>query len=205
MIDRTASAPMPEILLLAAGLSRRFGSPKLAARLEGRALLEIVLDELLPLGVAHLRLVVGPGFAADFPAIRHPSVAIVTNERPADGLASSIRVGMSGLRPEAPAVMLCLADQAGVVHEEYRRLIEAWRARPEAPAAALYGSQVGAPAVFPRAWFARLQALEGDRGAGLLLREGAAGVTAVPMPSAAFDVDTPADLDRLVRGPSLPT
>jgi molybdenum cofactor cytidylyltransferase len=195
---------MPEILLLAAGLSRRFGTPKLAARLEGRALLEIVLEELLPLDVAHLRLVVGADFAANFPSLRHPSVAIVTNERPADGLASSIRVGMLGLRPEVPAVMLCLADQVGIVRAEYRRLIEAWRARPQAPAAALYGSQLGAPAVFPRTWFARLQALEGDRGAGPLLREGAAGVTAVPMPSAAFDVDTPADLDRLVRGPRNP-
>lgn len=186
-------------MLLAAGLSRRFGSPKLVARLSGRPLLEIVLDQLLALDAGPVRMVVGPGFAADFPSAGHPAVAIVTNAHPEEGLASSIQTGVRELGTTTLAVMLCLADQVGVAHDDYRRLIEAWRTRPLAPAAALFCSQLGAPAIFPSSWFPRLLALEGDRGAGSLLRGHAAEVTAVPLPAAAFDVDTPADLDRLQR------
>jgi CTP:molybdopterin cytidylyltransferase MocA len=52
------------------------------------------------------------------------------------------------------------------------------------------------PAIFPRPWWPRLEALRGDTGARALLR-GAAAVTEVPMPNAAVDVDTPADAARL--------
>lgn len=50
------------------------------------------------------------------------------------------------------------------------------------------------PAIFPRSQFPALMALRGDRGAQTLLRSPKSHVSAVPMPSAAMDIDTPEDL-----------
>ncbi|MCE7896899.1 MAG: nucleotidyltransferase family protein, partial [Gammaproteobacteria bacterium PRO8] len=53
----------------------------------------------------------------------------------------------------------------------------------------------GVPAIFPRHSWPALMRLQGDRGASGLLAA-AATLTTVPMPSAASDIDTRADLER---------
>ena len=192
------AAAAVEIVLLAAGLSRRFGSPKLAAEAGGRTLLEIAVGQLAALGAHRLIVVVGPDFAQGRLASPSPGVTVVTNAAPADGLASSIRTGLHEVGREAAAVLLCLADQVALTTDDYRQLIGRWQANRQQPVAAFYRSQLGAPALFPRSWFGDLDALTGDRGAGALLRSRAAAVAAVPLPAAEFDVDTPADLQRFL-------
>jgi molybdenum cofactor cytidylyltransferase len=71
-----------------------------------------------------------------------------------------------------------------------------WQQRPDRIVAAQYTGTTGAPAIFPSELFGELAALQGDRGARALLSLHADRVVAVPMPSAALDVDTPADLAR---------
>jgi len=56
-----------------------------------------------------------------------------------------------------------------------------------------YDGSIGVPAIFPRAHFDRLYALEGDRGAKSLLR---GDVVAIDWPDGAVDVDTEADVSR---------
>ena len=188
-----------DIVLLAAGLSRRFGSPKLEAEAGGRSLLERAVGQLAALGAQRLIVVVGPDFANDLPAVQSAGATIVRNATPAEGLATSIRAGLREVDRQVAAVLLCLADQVALTTADYRQLVERWRASPQQPAAAFYHSQLGAPALFPRAWFDDLDALTGDRGAGALLRARAAEVSAVPLPAAEFDVDTPTDLERYRR------
>jgi molybdenum cofactor cytidylyltransferase len=53
------------------------------------------------------------------------------------------------------------------------------------------------PAVFGRAHFDSLRSLAPEAGAAALLRDVGARLLQVPMPEAAMDIDTPADLDRL--------
>ena len=196
MSDAHGAVAAPDIVLLAAGLSRRFGSPKLTAEAGGATLLERAVGQLAALGAQHLIVVVGPDFANDLPAVQSAGATIVRNAASAEGLASSIRVGLGEIGRQAEAVLLCLADQVALTTADYRQLIERWRANPQQPAAAFYRSQLGAPALFPRSWFDDLNALTGDRGAGVLLRLRAAEVSTVPLPAAEFDVDTPADLER---------
>ncbi|MDF1505991.1 hypothetical protein PYV61_23765, partial [Roseisolibacter sp. H3M3-2] len=70
---------------------------------------------------------------------------------------------------------------------------------------AAYAGTVGAPAAVARARFGELLALRGDRGAGAWLRGLGDLVARVPVPDAAFDVDTPEDAARLAATPSRPT
>jgi CTP:molybdopterin cytidylyltransferase MocA len=112
------------------------------------------------------------------------------------GLAGSLRRGVAALPADARGCLVLLCDQPALGHEDLQRLVAAWAARPECAAAAEYEGGLGVPAIFPAALWPALGALEGDQGARWLLAD-LAEVTAVPLPHAAFDVDTPADLGRL--------
>ena len=90
--------------------------------------------------------------------------------------------------------MLLLADQAAITTEDLRRLTGAWRRQTEHIAAAVYGSTVGVPAIFPRSTFTDLMQLRGDQGARALIQRNPDRLVRVPMNRAAIDIDTPEDL-----------
>lgn len=181
-------------IVLAAGPSTRFGSPKQLVRLAGRPLLHTVVTRAAEVTGNALIVVLGSGADQLAPLLKHSPGVVVINRDWREGLASSIRAGIARLPSACTGALLLLADQAGVTTDDLRRLTGTWRKQPQYMAAALYAGTVGAPAIFPRSLFPELAALRGDAGARVVLRRGADTLVRVPMPSAALDVDTPEDL-----------
>ncbi|HXW74733.1 MAG TPA: nucleotidyltransferase family protein [Steroidobacteraceae bacterium] len=181
-------------LVLAAGASSRFGSPKQLVRVAGRPLLHTAVTRAAEVTGNALIVVLGAGAGRLAPLLKHSPGSIVVNREWREGLGSSIRAGVTRLPATCGGVMLLLADQAAVTAEDLRRLVGTWRRQPQYIAAALYGGVSGVPAIFPRSAFRELGELRGDVGARALLRRNAARVVRVPMPSAAIDIDTPEDL-----------
>jgi CTP:molybdopterin cytidylyltransferase MocA len=58
----------------------------------------------------------------------------------------------------------------------------------------------GPPCLFPSDCFAELVALGGERGARSVLQRHLDRLIQLPLPEAAYDVDTREDLERIVRG-----
>lgn len=178
------------LVLLAAGASRRFGSPKGLAPINGETMLRRAAREgaafdgrcVVVLGAEHERL---RGEIEDLAA------TIVVNEEWEAGMSSSIRAGLAA-HGEVEAVIIALADQISVTQADYEMLAATWRASGAPIVAAQYGTIFGAPALFDRTMFDALRALDGDRGARAII---GGSPLAVPMPHAAKDVDVPADLD----------
>jgi CTP:molybdopterin cytidylyltransferase MocA len=199
VISAAARRPRIACVLLAAGESRRLGTPKQLARRRGRPLLlEACAAARGALGDAALLAVLG-AHGLRLRALLQRDAADVTavmNSRWRDGLASSLRAGLAAVPAGTDAVLVLLVDQPNVDAAALRRLIHAWRRRPGVPAAASYAGRAGVPAILPRRSWHALRALQGDAGARALLRT-AAVVTLADMPEAAFDVDTPADLAKL--------
>jgi molybdenum cofactor cytidylyltransferase len=192
-----ATAPPPRTLhavVLAAGPSTRFGSPKQLVRVAGRPLLHTAVTRAAEVTGHALIVVLGAGAAKLAPLLKHSPGSIVVNHDWREGLASSIRVAVARLPATCAGVMLVLADQAAVTADDLKRLAGTWRKQPQYIAAALYAGVCGAPAIFPRSLFRELAQLRGDAGARPLLRRNADRIIRVPMPSAALDVDTPEDL-----------
>ena len=181
-------------LVLAAGASSRFGSPKQLVRVAGRPLLHTAVTRAAEVTGNALIVVLGAGAGRLAPLLKHSPGSIVVNREWREGLGSSIRAGVTRLPATCGGVMLLLADQAAVTAEDLRRLVGTWRRQPQYIAAALYGGVSGVPAIFPRSAFRELGELRGDVGARALLRRNAARVVRVPMPSAAIDIDRPEDL-----------
>jgi molybdenum cofactor cytidylyltransferase len=181
-------------VVLAAGASTRFGSPKQLVRIGGRPLLHTAVTRASEVTGNALIVVLGAGAAELAPLLKHSPGAVVINHEWREGLGSSVRSGIARLPASCRGVLLLLADQAAVTSDDLRRLAGTWRKQPQYIAAALYAGITGVPAVFPRSMFRALSELRGDSGARTLLKRSADRIVRVPMPSAAIDVDTPEDL-----------
>lgn len=185
-------------VLLAAGGSRRLGTPKQLLRRRIRPLLVSAVEALHAATGGPVIVVVGAHALRLRGALRRagaPSI-VVHNSGWSTGLAGSLRAGLNAIGSAAEAALICLTDQPDVDAMALGRLIAAWQRRPHAPAAARYGGRVGVPAILPRRSWRAVAGLAGDEGARALLR-GHANITIVEMPEAAFDVDTPTDAARL--------
>ena len=184
-------------IVLAAGASTRFGSPKQLVRVAGRPLLHSAIAHAADVAGSAVSVVLGAHAAELTPLLTHSQALIVINRDWREGIASSIRTGVLRLPPSCNAVLLMLADQAAVTAEDLKRLVSAWRRQPDYIVAARYGMTTGVPAIFPRSVFADLAALRGDTGARALLQRNPDRVVRVPMASAAIDIDTPEDLLKI--------
>jgi molybdenum cofactor cytidylyltransferase len=187
----------PHVLVLAAGAARRFGSPKQLARIGGEALLQRAVSRATEVAGHAVTVVLGAHAAELTPLLRHSSASVAINRHWEEGLASSLRLGVSQLPSSASAVLVTLADQAAVTTFDLRRLAGAWRGQPDSVIAASYDGHTGVPAVFPRHAFSLLLALRGDVGARPVLSQLADRVVRIPMSNAAIDIDTPEDLLKL--------
>jgi molybdenum cofactor cytidylyltransferase len=194
LVGGTASEPTLQALILAAGASTRFGSPKQLVRLDGRPMLHAVLSRAVEVAGHSVSVVLGANAAVLAPLLSHSPAAIVINRDWESGMASSIRAGLARIPGTVDGVMILLADQPAVTTEDLRRLAGSWRRQTDYIAVAQYSGTVGVPAIFPQWCLRELAELRGDRGAQSLLARHSDRLVRVPMPSAATDIDTPEDL-----------
>jgi molybdenum cofactor cytidylyltransferase len=182
------------VVVLAAGASSRFGSAKQLVRVNGRPLMLSVVSRAVELAGHSVTVVLGANSAELAPLLRHSPASVAINRDWSEGIASSIREGLTHAPATADGVLIALADQAAVTTEDLRRLAGAWRRNSNSIAAAQYAGAVGVPAIFPRWCFRELNELRGDRGAQALLQRHVDRLIRLPMPSAELDIDRPEDL-----------
>ena len=172
------------LMVLAAGGSSRFGSPKQLTTIDGETLLRRAARtaESFP-----GRAVIVLGAHAESLRSEIEGAGIVVNEEWQRGLATSIHAGVRALL-DCEAIVIALADQPDVGIRELQSLIDVHLATGAPIVAAGYEGLAGVPALFDRSLYPALLALEGDEGAKRILRT-RSDVQIVPMPQAARDID----------------
>lgn len=190
------------IIILAAGASTRLGRPKQLLVYQGKTLLQRVLDEAALTPAAVRVLVLGAQANAIQAAVSvGDAFQVVWHEQWAQGMSGSLRAGLDAaltVCPDLDQVLILLSDQPYVTHALLDQLLATHAARQVLATGSAYGEVLGAPAVFSKAVFEDLRRLEGDRGAGLLMRQYPPDrLAAVPFAQGALDIDTEADYQRL--------
>jgi molybdenum cofactor cytidylyltransferase len=187
-------------LVLAAGGSSRFGSPKLLAALEGRPVLQHVLDTLAGTGLHEVVVVLGSDAAAIEGRIAWRGERRPVNPRPGDGLSSSLRVGLDAAAedPAVDAALIVLGDQPRLVAAAVHAVLTLAASTERPIVRARYpDDDAPNPVLVRRSAWALAAGLSGDRGLGPLLAEHPELVAEAPVAGRNPDIDTPDDLARL--------
>jgi molybdenum cofactor cytidylyltransferase len=192
-------------VVLAAGAGSRFGGGKLRALLGGRPILSHVVEAARSAGLAPIVIVVPPNGELD--DLDLGAVRRVVNPEPAEGLSSSVRLGLRALDMDADveAAAILPGDQPLVRPEVIHALLVALDESPTTPFVAPRYAVDGArnPILARRSIWRLADELAGDSGFGPVLATHPELIRLVPVPGANPDIDTQADLDRLDRLPGI--
>jgi molybdenum cofactor cytidylyltransferase len=188
-------------VVLAAGGSSRFGSPKQLAELRGRTLLDCVVDSVRAVpAVDPIVVVLGAHAERIRATVDLEDVDVVVADRWQEGISASLRAGITAAA-EADAVLIVLGDQPLITPQVIAAVID--RVDGPRPAArATFGGSPGHPVLIKRSLFAELEHLRGDAGARELLETHGFATIECEHLASGYDVDTPADLNSIAGGVS---
>ena len=205
-------APVPEnpnqspavaAVVLAAGMSRRMGQPKMLLPFGGKPLLARVLEGLFTGGVADCLVVTGHDLEAverivdGFTGAR----AVHNTLHATGGMLSSVQAGAAALSPGTDAFLVAPGDQPMLRSETVRALIRAWDESRAPVVLPVYDGRRGHPVLFSAPCARTI--LELPEGATLrdAIRHHKDSIfeVTVPDPATLHDIDTPEDYARALR------
>lgn len=180
-------------ILMASGLSARYGSDKLLEDLNGRPVILRTADALRAAGLAPVAVTRSPAVAELLEAagIRH-----VLHDGPRK--SDTIHVGLRALSADVRGVLFMPADQPLALPSTLKKLLAQFEADPTRAVRLGFQDAVGSPVLFPAALRAALLAYTGDRGGIEVLRAQKApcDVVRAEYPWELWDVDTPEMMAR---------
>ena len=188
-------------LILAAGAGRRFGGGKLLAQLDGRPLLQHVLDLAAALSLRPTIVVLGSDADALEAACRWREEQRIRNENAQQGISSSLRLGLEHLADsKAERALVLLADQPMLTAGQARAVLDVAQDGLRPIAVPRYRGTPGNPVLLEREAWPLAADLRGDRGMSQLIERRPDLVRYVELPGTNPDIDTPAELGRVSRG-----
>lgn len=114
-------------MILAAGESRRMGTPKLLLPFGKKTMIETLVDEVLRSKSDMTVVVLGAEKEKIERILSNRPVEKVVNTRYQEGMLSSIQTGFEALPDEVEAVLVCLGDQPLIPFFVLDKLIKAYK------------------------------------------------------------------------------
>lgn len=198
-IDVTACV---EGIILAAGLSIRMGRPKLLIQLHGEPMLARVVKTALKSRLERVILVLAEPAKAYRDALGQTAVNqrlhTVINPNPQKGMASSLRVGLSAIRPGTAGAMVILGDQPWLQVHVIDGLMQTFLDSSSRIAVPTVRGRRTTPVIFPSDLFPELMNETGDVGGRNVLNRHCDKIVYSELGSGYddSDFDTPEDLKR---------
>jgi molybdenum cofactor cytidylyltransferase len=189
-------------IILAAGVGSRFGSGnnKLLTKVRCEPLLRQIAKAAVASRTSQVVVVTGNAKAEIEMALTDLDVEFAYNPDFASGLSSSLRTGLSASHESKGAIVL-LGDMPEISADIVDRLITAFEQSPGCAAIVpTYRGRWGNPVLISHSLFPLVMALEGDGGAGRLLRK-VDGVVELGIKDDAIlrDIDTLDDLTNFLK------
>jgi molybdenum cofactor cytidylyltransferase len=189
-------------IILAAGKSTRMGEPKQLLRLGESTVLGQTLDSIRGAGLDDIVLVLGSSaeiIRQRLPASAFEGLTVTVNKAYDQGMASSLREGLSALNPQIDAALIVLADQPFIRPETFGQIADQYRRSDAQIVIPTHNGSRGNPVLLDRSVFPEIMALSGDIGCRAIFGNHLEGIVKVEVEDVGIllDIDNKADYERL--------
>lgn len=184
-------------IVLAAGLSTRFGDDKLAKLYKGQTVLNYLLNRLKELPFEEVYVVTNE---KTYKLIdERLKFNILINKDAQQGISTSIRLGLQ-LSSECEAYCFIVADQLALKKETIADMLNTYKDNQTGILCASHRGELGNPVIFSNCYKEELMQLKGDVGGKKVLKKHLADVTLfeVSDKNELIDIDTKLDWNRLL-------
>jgi len=182
-------------VILAAGESRRMGSPKLLLPFGETTVLEAVVREVRRAGLSSILVVLGAEQEKVRAALENQPVVFVRNSDFRRGMLSSVQCGLRSLPATASAAMLFLADQPSLSGSIIRKLLQARESAAQSLIVPVFAGKRGHPLLLSMKYKDEILTLDPAIGLRQLLINHPDDILEVEVEdeSVLKDIDTPED------------
>jgi molybdenum cofactor cytidylyltransferase len=189
-------------VILAAGTSTRMGQAKQLLPLGGTTVLARTIDNVRSAGLVEMVLVLGASAEAirrQLPQSLLEGLKVVVNQAYRQGMASSLREGLSALDPQTGATLIILGDQPFVRPQTLHQIIAGYHRSGAQIVIPSHQGKRGNPVLLSRSVFPEVMALEGDTGCRAIFPNHLDAILKVEVEDLGIllDIDNQDDYDRL--------
>jgi molybdenum cofactor cytidylyltransferase len=191
-------------IVLAAGMSARFGSFKPLFKVGNDTILSMVIDAAVKSDLDRIVLVLGYRHYEIIANIHHHlhdhRLRTVINPRYQDGISSSIQRGLQEIMDEFPSIMIILGDHPLLNSATINMLLHRFRASDKDICVPAYKGTRGLPVCFGKRFFIDIMDITGDIGAREIIQKNPEHVLTVELenPDCFLDVDNKSDMATLL-------
>ena len=184
-------------VVLAAGASTRMGTAKQLLQIDGRPLVQHVLDNVQRSGVGEIILVLGHSAAAIQRELKLEGAKVVVNENFLQGMGTSLKSGLARVDSQVQAALIILADQPFVRPETLDQLIAAHERTRAQIVIPTYRGFRGNPVLLDRSVFPEVMGLSGDIGCRAIFGEHQDGIVKLEVGDVGIllDIDQKSDYE----------
>jgi molybdenum cofactor cytidylyltransferase len=191
-------------IILAAGKSTRMGEPKQLLPLGESTVLGQTLESIRRAGMDEIVLVLGCSaetIRQQLPASAFEGLKVVVNQAYGQGMASSLREGLSSMPLQIDAALIVLADQPFIRPETLSQIVDQYRRSNAQIVIPTYKGFRGNPVLLDRSVFPEIMALGGDIGCRAIFGSHLEGIVKLEVEDVGIllDIDNKDDYDRLRR------
>lgn len=190
------------VLILAAGASKRMGSPKQLLAWKNTTLLGNAIKTAKASKAADVYVVLGANASAIRAEISKAETSAISNKDWQIGMGTSIAAGINYFIEENKsytAVLILLCDQPLISTAYLDAMIKNFKEKDKGIVATKYGNGAGVPAIFDQKYFKVLMALKGDKGAKKILEHHSTDLLLLDPEGMELDLDTADDYNALLQ------
>jgi molybdenum cofactor cytidylyltransferase len=186
-------------VVLAAGMSRRMGTPKQLLRMGDETILERTLKNVRGSNVSEIILVLGHAADDVQKTIAAQGLKVVINPDYEQGMGTSLHSGLAAVGANAKAAIIVLADQPWISSDTFNRLIECHQECMPQIIVPLYKGFRGNPVLLDRSVFEEVKGLNGDVGCRAIFGDHTGEIRKLPVDDVGIllDIDSRSDFETL--------
>ena len=156
---------MINVIILAAGQSKRMGKPKPLLRFNDQTFLEQIISVLKHSDVDRITVVLGAEADTIRKSVDLTGTNIVINQDYQRGQLSSLTAGIKESPEDTEAILICLVDNPFITEEVVNKIVQTFKETNNPIIVPVFDKERGHPTLFSRSLFNELLGAPEEKGA----------------------------------------